>query len=155
MPGVKISLSSPRTTFNFPDLLHSLCFLAAFTFALWPEGPAAPSDALCAGSSLGASLQLRGAGPDLGRRMRCYQPTSEEDETGNDGFGVPDGAGELVHVLHHEHDGSSPFPQEDLLPLGKDGLDAFHYASLVGMHKYERRVCLHVCAAGDGGRLGH
>lgn len=39
-------------------------------------------------------------------------------------------------------------PQEDLLPLGKDRLDAFHYASLMCMHMYERsmlvRACMHV-----------
>lgn len=31
-------------------------------------------------------------------------------------------------------------PQEDLLPLGKDRLDAFHYASLMCMHMYERSM---------------
>lgn len=39
-------------------------------------------------------------------------------------------------------------PREDLLPLGKDRLVAFHYASLMCMHMYERsmlvRVRMHV-----------
>lgn len=45
----------------------------------------------------------------------------------------------LVCVLHQEQ------LQEDLLPLGKDRLDASHYASLVGMHMYEQRMLGHVC----------
>lgn len=52
--------------------------------------------------------------------------------------GLGGGAGELVHVLHHEQ------PREDPLPLGKDRLDAFHYASLVGMHMYEWRTLMRV-----------
>jgi len=62
------------------------------------------------------------------------------------------GAAELVHGLHHKQ------PREDLLPLGKDRLDAFHYTSLVGMHMYERRTLVHVRltrTAGDGERPMH
>lgn len=43
-----------------------------------------------------------------------------------------------MHVLHHKQ------PREDLLPLGKDRLDAFHYASFVGMHMYEQHTLVHV-----------
>lgn len=46
--------------------------------------------------------------------------------------------GSWVRVLHHEQ------PREDLLPPGKDRRDASRYASLVGMHMYERRTLVRV-----------
>lgn len=45
---------------------------------------------------------------------------------------------ELVHVLYHKQ------PREVLLPLGNGRLDAFCSASLVGMHKYEWRMLVHM-----------
>lgn len=61
--------------------------------------------------------------------MRCHQPTTRR-RLKQTGLGAP--SREL---------------QEDLLPLGKDRLDAFHYASLMCTHMYEGSmlVLVYVC----------
>lgn len=66
--------------------------------------------------------------------LRCHQPTTRR-RLKQMGLGAP--SREL---------------REDLFPLGKDGLDAFHYTSLMCMHMYEGSMLLRVWMRVCGGR---